>query len=41
VHGILAGWRRQLQGGGDPADPAHDGGTPVPDTIEQPVGQAT
>ena len=41
VHGILAGWRRQLQGGGDPADPAHDGGTPVPDTVEQPVGQAT
>ena len=38
VHGILAGWRRQLQGGGDAADPAHDGGTRVPDTVEQPVG---
>jgi uncharacterized membrane protein YvlD (DUF360 family) len=37
VHGILAGWRRQLQGGGT-ADPAHDERTPVTGTVEQPVG---
>ncbi len=40
VHGILAGWRRQLQGGGGAAGPVHDG-TSVPDTVEQPVGQTT
>jgi uncharacterized membrane protein YvlD (DUF360 family) len=37
VHGILAGWRRQLQGGGT-ADPAPDERTPVTGTVEQPVG---
>jgi len=38
VHGILAGWRRQLQSGGDAADPAHDGATPVPAIVGQPGG---
>ncbi len=37
VHGILAGWRRQLEGGDDPGDPADDGHTPVAGTVEQPV----
>ena len=41
VHGILAGWRRQLQDGGDAADPAHDGRTPATGTVEQPVGHTT
>jgi uncharacterized membrane protein YvlD (DUF360 family) len=41
VHGILAGWRRQLESGGDAADPAHDGRTPVAGTVEQPVGRTT
>ena len=40
VHGILAGWRRQLQGGGGTADPAHDERTPVTGTVEQPVGHS-
>src|SRR5688572_19610462 len=40
VHGILAGWRRQLQGGGDAVSPEHDEGTPVPGNIEQPVGSS-
>ena len=37
VHGLLAGWRRQLQGGGDTAEPARDERTPVTGTVEQPV----
>jgi uncharacterized membrane protein YvlD (DUF360 family) len=41
VHGILAGWRRQLEGAGDAADPARDKGTPVIGTVEQPVGRTT
>jgi len=41
VHGILAGWRRQLQGGGDAADSAHDTRTPVPGNVEQRVGHRT
>ena len=41
VHGILAGWRRQLQGGRDAAGPGQDGGAPIPDTVEQPVGHTT
>jgi uncharacterized membrane protein YvlD (DUF360 family) len=40
VHGILAGWRRQLAGGGGASDAAHDG-TPVTGTVEQPVGHTT
>jgi hypothetical protein len=39
VHGILLGWRRQLEGGA--ADPAHDGRAPVNGTVEQPVVQTT
>ena len=38
VHGILAGWRQQLQGGGGAADAAPDGATSVRGTVEQPVG---
>jgi uncharacterized membrane protein YvlD (DUF360 family) len=38
VHGILAGWRHQLQAGGA-ADPAHDARTVAMGTIEQSVGQ--
>jgi hypothetical protein len=41
VHGILLGWRQQLEGGGDAVDPADDARTPVTGTVEQPVGQAT
>ncbi|HEX7309893.1 MAG TPA: phage holin family protein [Gaiellaceae bacterium] len=41
VHGILAGWRRQLQGGGNAANPENDDGTPVTGTVEQPVGHTT
>jgi len=41
VHGVLAGWRRQLQGGGDAADSAHDTRTPVPGNVEQRVGHRT
>jgi uncharacterized membrane protein YvlD (DUF360 family) len=41
VHGILAGWRRQLQGGGDAADAARDEHTPVTGTVEQPVWPTT
>jgi uncharacterized membrane protein YvlD (DUF360 family) len=41
VHGILAGWRRELQGGGDAANPALDEGAPVTGTVEQPVGHTT
>ena len=40
VHGILAGWRRQLQGGSN-GDAADDARTPVTGTVEQPVGQTT
>ena len=39
VHGILLGWRHQLQGGHDAEDAAHDEHTPATDTIEQPVEQ--
>jgi uncharacterized membrane protein YvlD (DUF360 family) len=39
VHGILAGWRRQLQSGGDAAALADDGRTLVTGTVEQPVGR--
>jgi uncharacterized membrane protein YvlD (DUF360 family) len=41
VHGVLAGWRRQLQGGGDAADSAHDTCTAVPGNVEQRVGHRT
>ena len=41
VHGILASWRRQLQGGGGAAAPKHDEGTPVTGTVEQPVAHTT
>jgi uncharacterized membrane protein YvlD (DUF360 family) len=41
VHGILAGWRRQLEGSDDAADRAHDVRTPVTGTVEQPVGPTT
>ncbi len=41
VHGILAGWRRQLQSNDEAPDTAHDGSTRVPDTVEQPVGHTT
>jgi uncharacterized membrane protein YvlD (DUF360 family) len=41
VHGILAGWRQELLGGGNAADPARDERTPVTGTVEQPVGQTT
>ena len=41
VHGILASWRRQLQGGGDAANPQHDAGAPVTGTVEQPVAHTT
>jgi transposase-like protein len=34
VHGILAGWRRQLQDGGGAADPARDVRTPVTGAVE-------
>jgi len=34
VHGILAGWRRQLQGGGGAVDPARDERTPVSGAVE-------
>ena len=34
VHGILLGWRRHLQSGGDAADPARDAGTPVAGPVE-------
>jgi uncharacterized membrane protein YvlD (DUF360 family) len=40
VHGILLGWRRQLEGG-NAADAAHDERTPVSGTVEQPVGHTT
>jgi uncharacterized membrane protein YvlD (DUF360 family) len=36
VHGILTGWRRQLQGGG--ADAAREESTPASGTVVQPVG---
>ena len=39
VHGILAGWRRQLQGGGDAGDSAKDESTPVTGAVEQPVAR--
>jgi uncharacterized membrane protein YvlD (DUF360 family) len=38
VHGVLAGWRRQLQGGRDATVPADDTVTPVTGTVAQPVG---
>jgi uncharacterized membrane protein YvlD (DUF360 family) len=42
VHGILAGWRRQLQSGGDAAEPAQHGSTTtVPDTVDQLVGHTS
>jgi hypothetical protein len=43
VHGILAGWRRQLQDGDDDAsaDPTRDALTPVTGTVEQPVARTT
>jgi hypothetical protein len=41
VHGILLGWRHQLQGGGNGTHPGEDDGTPVTDTVEQPVTQTT
>jgi uncharacterized membrane protein YvlD (DUF360 family) len=34
VHGILIGWRRHLQSGGDAADPARDARTPVAGPVE-------
>jgi hypothetical protein len=39
VHGILLGWRRQLERGGDAADPADDARTAAMGTVGQPVGQ--
>jgi hypothetical protein len=41
VHGILAGWRRQLDGGGRAADPARDVRTPVTGAVEETVGHTT
>ena len=43
VHGILAGWRRELEGGDDDAmaDPTRDAVTPVAGTVEQPVAPTT
>jgi hypothetical protein len=42
VHGILSGWRRQLQGAAaDAADRAQDNATPATGVIEQPVAPTT
>jgi uncharacterized membrane protein YvlD (DUF360 family) len=40
VHGILTGWRRQLQGDGA-GDAAREKTTPEPSTVGQPAGQTT
>jgi uncharacterized membrane protein YvlD (DUF360 family) len=37
VHGILAGWRQQLQGGGDAVNLAHNEAAPETGRVEQPV----
>jgi hypothetical protein len=38
VHGVLAGWRTQLQSGADDEVEAHADRTPAGGTVEQPVG---
>jgi hypothetical protein len=40
VHGILAGWRKTLQGAPVAAVPAHAEPTPAPDVAEQPVAHS-
>ena len=40
VHGILAGWRRRLQGGADGAEQKQAEPAAVPGKAEQPVGSS-